>query len=294
MLRTRDSIDCVRTTREASSRPQRIIVAALAAVALLAASDSQAQSSKTSFLAEQLRKNPDFRVRVDAALKLGTSDDPQGVKPLCVCLGDQSETEAVRVACAAALGKLKHPGGDECLKKNASDSSPKVKEQVGTSLKALGGGGSAGTGAAVKCKDPPGGGKAKYYVGVGISNKTSRPDTDIKQLVESQVVCRLQTMGRFKVAPSDEIDPKKMGVAVSKEKLDGYFLTVSVEPIKYDGGNLKVSMKLTIMTHTRDLKGELGKSLSIPGVSSPSKSDEDDLIKMAAEKLVNDFAGLKP
>ena len=48
------------------------------------------------------------------------------------------------------------------------------------------------------------------------------------------------------------------------------------------------------MTHTRDLKGEIGKSLSIPGVSSPSKSDEDDLIKMAAEKLTNDFAGLKP
>lgn len=269
--------------------------ATLAAVALLATPSSHAQSSKTSFLAEQLRKNADFRVRVDAALKLGTSDDPQGVKPLCLCLADQSETEAVRVACAAALGKLKHPGGDECLKKNDKDSSAKVREQVGTSIKALGGGSSGGSsGGAVKCKDPPAGGKAKYYVGVGISNKTSRPDTDIKPLVESQVYCKLQAMGRFKLAPSDEIDPKKMGVAVSKEKLDGYFLTVSVEPIKYDGGNLKVSMKLTIMTHTRDLKGELGKSLSIPGVSSPSKSDEDDLIKMAAEKLVNDFAGLKP
>jgi hypothetical protein len=92
----------------------------------------------------------------------------------------------------------------------------------------------------------------------------------------------------------DAADPKKMTAAVSKEKLDGYFLTVSVDPFKYDGGNLKVSMKLTIMTHTRDLKGEIGKSLQMPGVSSPSKPDEDDLIKMAAEKLVNDFAGLKP
>lgn len=299
MLRTRDSIDRVRTTREASlrapSRPKTLLIATLAAVAMLVAPALRAQSSKTTFLADQLKKNPDFRVRVDAALKLGTSDDPQGIKPLCGCLGDQSETEAVRVACAAALGKLKQPGGDECLKKNASDSSAKVREQVTTSLKALGGGGSGGTsGGAVKCKDPPGGGKAKYYVGVGISNKTSRPDPDIKQLVESQVVCKLQAMGRFKVAPGDETDPKKMGVAVTKEKLDGYFLTVSVEPIKYDGGTLKVSMKLTIMTHTRDLKGELGKSLSIPGVSSPSRSDEDDLIKMAAEKLVNDFAGLKP
>lgn len=296
MLRTRDSIDRVTTTREGSSAPRRLFLATLASVGLLIASPvSHAQSSKTSFLAEQLRKNPDFRVRVDAALKLGTSDDPNGVKPLCTCLGDQSETEAVRIACAAALGKLKHPGGDVCLKANASDSSPKVKEQVGTSLKALGGsspgGGSSG---AIKCKETPGSGKAKYYVGVGISNKTTRPDTDIKPLVETQVICKLQAMGRFKMAPIEETDPKKMGAVVSKEKLDGYFLTVSVEPIKYEGGNVKVSMKLTMMTHTRDLKGELGKSLATTVDKSPSKVDEDDLIKMAAEKLVNDFAGLKP
>jgi hypothetical protein len=263
---------------------------------LLLSSHGGAQGSKTTFLADQLRKNTDFRVRVDAALKLGTSDDPGAVKPLCGCLGAQSEVEAVRVACAAALGKLKKPGGDECLKSNAKDSSSKVREQVATSLKALGGSatGASGASGAVKCPTPPASGKAKYYVGVGISNKTSRPDSDIKQLVEQQVICKLQSLGRFKVAPDGETDPKKMTVAVSKEKLDGYFLTVSVDPFKYDGGNLKVSMKLTIMSHTRDLKGEIGKSLQRPGVGSPSKSDEDDLVKMAAEKLVNDFAGLKP
>lgn len=269
-----------------------MIFATLAAVAFLSAPASHAQSKVAAF-ADKLKKDPDFRVRVDSALKIGTSDDPAGIKPLCQCLADQSETEAVRVACAAALGKLKKPGGDECLKKHSSDSNSKVREQVGTSLKALGGGAPAASGP-VKCKDPPASGKPKYYVGVGISNKTGRPDSDIKALVESQVVCKLQSMGRFKVAPADESDPKKMGSIVTKEKLDGYFLTVSVEPIKYDGGTLKISMKLTMMTHTRDLKGEFGKSLSMPGVSSPSKSDEDDLIKMAAEKLVNDFAGQKP
>ncbi len=294
MLRSRDSIDYVTTTREASWRPRRVLIATLAVVGLLASPITHAQSSKTSFLADQLKNNPDFRVRVDAALKLGTSDDAAGIKPLCTCLADQSETEAVRVACAAALGKLKKPGGDECLKKNEKDSSAKVREQVATSIKALGGGTAGAATGTVKCKDPPGSGKPKYYVGVGISNKSGRPDTDIKPLVESQVVCKLQSMGRFRMAPDGETDPKKMGAAVSKDKLDGYFLTLSVEPIKYDGGSLKVSMKLTIMTHARELKGELGKSLSVGGFSSPSKPDEDDLIKMAAEKLVNDFAGLKP
>ena len=101
-------------------------------------------------------------------------------------------------------------------------------------------------------------------------------------------------MGRFKVAPSDASDPKKMGAIVSKEKLDGYFLTLSIEPIKYEGLNVKVSVKLTFMSHEREIKGELGKTLATSVDKSPSKVVEDDLIKSAAEKLVNDFAGLKP
>jgi hypothetical protein len=289
-----DSIDRVSATREASRRRRRAIFAGAAfAVAAVAASRDVSAEGKTAFLAEQLRKNTDFRVRIDAALKLGTSDDLAAVKPLCGCLGDKSEVEAVRVACAAALGKLKRPGSDECLKTHASTASPKLREQIAASLKSLGGAAPATSGE-LKCPGTPATGAAKYYVGIVVANKSARPDAEVKPLVERELACKLLAMARFKLAPEGETDPKKMAAAVSKEKLDGYFLNVSVEPIKYDGGALKVSLKVTIMTHTRDLKGELGKSLTMPGVSGPSKSDEDDLLKMAAEKVANEFAGLKP
>lgn len=311
----RDSIDRVTTTRVprearagggvegSSDRARRVgsfralVAAACAALftVVTTVTPHARAEGKTAFLAEQLRKNPDFRVRIDAALKLGTSDDAGAVKPLCSALGDQSEVEAVRVAAAAALGKLKKPGGDECLKSNASDGSSKVREQVKTSLKALGGSAAPAAGGAIKCPNAPAtGGKPKYYVGVVVANKSTRPDGEIKSLVEKEVVCKLQSMARFELAPDGETDPKKMSAAVSKKKLDGYYLSVSVDPIKYDGGSLKISMKLTIMSHTRDLKGEIGKSLTMPGVGSPSKTDEDELIKAAAEKLANEFAGLKP
>ena len=173
-----------------------------------------------------------------------------------------------------------------------------MKEQVATSLKALGGGsgsGSSGSSGIGNCPIAPAGtDKPKYYIGVAVSNKSSRPDTEIKPLVEKEVKCKFVSMSRFRVAPPEDIDPKKMQATVTKDKLDGYFLSVSVEPIKYDGGNLKVNIKMTIMTATRDLKGELGRSAGMEGVTSPSKSDEDLLIKNAAGKLVTDFAGLKP
>jgi len=127
-----------------------------------------------------------------------------------------------------------------------------------------------------------------------VNNKTSRPDAEIKTMIAKEVRCKLLAEGgRFKLASDDQNDPKSMTAVVTKENLDGYYLQMQVDPIKYDSGQLKISMKLTIMTHTRDLKGEATKTLSEPGVTSPSKDDEDDLLKMAAQKLADAFADLK-
>ena len=270
-----------------------IVVAVSAALSFASLVEAE---SKTSVLAEQVRKNADFRVRSTAALALGTSDDPAAVAPLCACLDDQSEVESVRVACAAGLGKLKKPGSDTCLKKHTDDSSSKIKEQVGSSIKALGGSvATASTAGAIDtCPSAPGAGTAKYYVGYSVTNKSTRPDGEIKAMVGKAFRCQLATLPRFKLTPSEaDGDAKKMAAVVTKEKLDGYFLQIQVDPIKYDGGSLKVNLQLTIMTHTRDLKGTASKSLTMPDVTSPSKSDEDELLKTAATKLADLFAGAK-
>ncbi|GAC1362593.1 MAG: hypothetical protein NVSMB47_14640 [Polyangiales bacterium] len=285
-----------RQPRSAHRLARRAVFVAVALGLSSAVARDVSAEGKSSFLAEQLKKNPDFRVRISAALSLGTSDDPAAVKPLCGCLDDGSEVESVRVACAAALGKLKRPGSDACLKDHVGDSSPKVKEQVATSIKSLGGSvpTTGGGGGADQCPTPPAKGKPKYYVGVAISNKTNRSDGEIQSMVGKEVRCKLLSAGgRFKVASDDQIDPKSMAGVVGKEKLDGYFLQMQVDPIKYDGGQLKISMKLTIMSHTRDLKGEATKTLAMPGVTSPSKDDEDDLLRAAAQKLADSFADLK-
>ena len=262
-----------------------------------ATTGSGAISGKVSFFSDQLKNNDDFRVRTKAALSLGTSDDAGAVKPLCTCLDQGSEVESVRVACAAALGKLKKPGSDVCLKAHASDSSSKVKEQVAASLKSLGGSIPSAGSSDDQCpapSSPPAKAKAKYYVGVVVNNKTARPDSEIKSMISKEVRCKLLSQGRFKLASDDQTDPKSMTTVVKKEKLDGYYLQMQVDPITYKGGQLQISMKLTIMSETRDLKGEATKTLAMPGMTSPSKDDEDDLLKMAAQKLADQFADLKP
>lgn len=288
----RDTRDDARLSRLGRRAQLWTFGLALGAVIGVVASRSFAEG-KVPFLAEQLRKNPDFRVRTSAALSLGTTDDNDAIKPLCACLDDGAEVESVRVACAAALGKLTKPGSEQCLKSHTSDSSAKVKEQVGASLKALGSMTSSAS-SLPACPATATTAKAKYYVGINVLNKSSRPDAEVRPLVTREVRCKLTSVGRFRVAPDDAIDAKSMSAAMAHDKLEGWYVTVQIEPIAYDGGNLKVSMKLTLMTHARELKGEISKTLQLPGVGKPSKSDEDELLKLGAQKLADAFADLKP
>jgi hypothetical protein len=269
-------------------RPLRSLLFVATIVTALRA---DAQSSGTKFLAEQVRKSPDHRVRMDAALKLGTSDDPDAVKPLCACLSDTAEVELVRVACAAAIGKLNKPGCGDCLTKNANDSSAKVRAQVVSALKSTGGATAAPPSApSIVCKEAPGTGAPKYYVGVTVNNKTKRPDADVAALVRQAFGCKLGSYGRFKLA--QQTDVKSINAAVAKEKLQGYVVTVVVDPIVMDGKMLRVAMKLLVVTSAGDLKGEIGKKLAVAGAQTASL--EDELMRTGAAGLADDFAASKP
>jgi hypothetical protein len=63
-----------------------------------------AHADKVDDLAAVLRSDPDYKVRLSAALNLGRLGDPRAVAPLIDALADRDRT--VRGVAAAALGKL--------------------------------------------------------------------------------------------------------------------------------------------------------------------------------------------
>ena len=66
-----------------------------------ATNSSASTSGKVSFFADQLANNDDFRVRTNAALALGATNDDAAVPPLCGALSDPSEV--VRQAAGVAI-----------------------------------------------------------------------------------------------------------------------------------------------------------------------------------------------
>jgi len=83
-------------------------------------------------LIAQLKRDKDFRVRVQAALQLGRSMDPRAYEPLVAALDDSSA--AVRAAAVAALESLGDARAIAPLREHHSDRSEAVRKQIKASL----------------------------------------------------------------------------------------------------------------------------------------------------------------
>src|SRR5689334_1671972 len=93
--------------------PPRRFFQSIAAFLVLSLAPMAAGDGRTDFLVQRLRAE-DFRVRTNAALALGATNDESVVTPLCDALADSSDV--VRQAVAAALKRLAKPAALPCLR----------------------------------------------------------------------------------------------------------------------------------------------------------------------------------
>ena len=114
-------------------------------------STSAFADSRVQFLADRLKYPPaagqpdDFRVRTNAALALGTTNDDAAVAPLCGGLDDPSEV--VRQSVAVAFKRLLRPVSLDCMQRRvAIETNAGVKTQLQRAIEAVqaAGGGSGG------------------------------------------------------------------------------------------------------------------------------------------------------
>jgi hypothetical protein len=242
-----------------------------------------AAEGRVSFLIEQLKNATDFRLRTQAALALGASEDPTAVSPLCGGLDDASDS--VRSASAAALGRLKNPAGLVCLRRHAGDSSVSVRSVIDRSVQLLeSANGKPG-------KPPPPGPNDSVYVAIGtVTDKTGRSDDSVTQLVASAMQSKLLSTRGYAVAPPGETGTLARKV-MRQNSLRGYMLQARVEPPRSNGSDLTILIRVTMWSYPdKALQGEFTPKLTMPGASIGDRDSEDNLIKMAVERAVDSFA----
>ncbi len=254
-----------------------------------AASSQASAPERTSFLIDRL-KSEDARVRTQAALALGGTNDERAVQPLCGALDDG--TDLVRQAVAAALKRLNRSSSSPCLKARLTiEKSDPVRLQITRALETIEGGASGGSESEPSTDDTPKVTEnAKFYVAISnVANNTGRPQAEIEKLVGAAVRGKLDTLGGFQLAPMKESADTARAV-MTKRKLKGFFLSVSVDAFDYSDGNLRVRVKVAVFTYPgKALRGEVPAGVTQTGVRPGDRSSEDQLLAMAAGRAAELF-----
>jgi hypothetical protein len=266
----------------------RLLPALLLASALgsLIAPGTARAEQKVAYLIEQLKTSEDYRVRTQAALALGTSGDDVAVQPLCAALTDANT--AVRVAVAAALGKLGKASGLPCLQAAQSrETTASVKSQIDKSIATLTA--LQATTSSAPAAPPPPGPDAKFYVAIQVTNKTSRPAAEVDAIVRAALQDKILAKKGYAVAPKAET-PSQGGQIVKAKKLKGFFLVATVEAPVYGGGDLTQQVRVTMWTYPdKSLQGEFAPKLTQSGTSKGDTQSETTLMKMCAESAAETF-----
>jgi hypothetical protein len=274
------------TSRRSRRRHEVVFAALLFVVALLAGSAKA--NDRTAFLVDRL-KSDDPRVRGQAALQLGTTNDDAAVQPLCGALSDGNDF--VRNAAIAALKRLGRPSAVPCLRDRlSSETNDAARTAIQGALSALagGGGGGGGGGGAPDLSNVAG---AKYYIALSrIANNTGRPAAEIEAIVMGAIKAKLAAMGNAQLAPSGE-SPTAARAAIAAKHMKGYYFSIAVDAFDYSGGNLRVKVKIAVFTYPgKDLRGEVPVSPVQSGVSPGDHGSEDNLMGLAAGHAVELFA----
>jgi len=254
----------------------RARLATALALALVFFTATVRADSRTAFLIDRLRSD-DFRVRTNAALALGATNDDAAVPALCGAVGDGNTV--VRQAVAAALKRLGKPAGLPCLRARlAVEGDANVKLQLTRAISALEAAGGGGT--------PSNVANAKFYVSVAVSNNSTGHDSS---QILGAVTGKLGSLGGYQIAPRSESNEAARSV-IAHRNLKGYYLAVSASLTDTDQG-MKALVRIAVFSYPgRDLRGEVAPYAIAAGVRRGDASSETSLLTAVAERAVEQFS----
>ena len=288
VLAPAERVACSSRARRARRKGLLAGVAVLATlVGMLAPATAYADAERVRFLVDKL-KSDDFRVRTNAALALGASNDDLAVDPLCGALADSSEV--VRQASAVAMKRLGRSKALGCLKeREGRESNDGVKVAITRAIESISAGaGDSGGGADDKVKENP---SAKFYIALStIANSTGRSQPEVEGVVVKAIRSKLEAAGTIQLAPPKE-SAEAARETMKKRKMNGFYLAIAVDRFDYSNGNLRVKVKIGVFTYPgKSLLGNVDKTLTKEGVSSGDKSSEDQMLDLAAGLASEQFA----
>jgi hypothetical protein len=132
----------------------------------------------------------------------------------------------------------------------------------------------------------------KFYISIGkTTDKTGRGSSEVDGIVRAAMTAKLAQTPGFLAAPANESPAEAKKRLAAHAGVKGFYLSPGVLAPDYANGNLKVKIEIAMLSYPdKNLIGSYSVNLTEPGVSPGSTQNENELIRMAAERAVDKFA----
>jgi len=248
----------------------RSLFSALMVAVLLATSSAEGAPPSVADLASRLKNGEDFRVRVQAALELGKTRDPDALDPLIAALGDQHAS--VRAASAAGLAELGDADAIPALKQRRLDRSDAVRKQIRQSLEEL---------EALAAGEPR---PARLLIKIGqMKNQTAVKSKQIEAELEQESRKKLDELPGVRVIPRNEKDKKS-------DKLPVVLVSGHIQRLQAsrDGSDVVYSASVEYILHTMPDESIAAK---VSGSASGTLTQEEAKDEARAAELRHEVLG---
>lgn len=259
-------------------RWRSVLCAACLAHGVTASPRAMSAPRDVTALAKRLAESKDFRVRTQAALALGTSENKRARPVLCRALTDSSA--AVRAAAAAALGKLKK-GGRSCAKRRLqTENNEHVRRALERTLADL----SQDVGSSISAN-------TRLYVAMGkLTNQTKRDRAELERLVNKMLRKHLAALSDVAIAPDQETPKQARALMTKYKQAKGLYLMPKVKTT-HSNGVLRVSVQMAMLTYpAQNYKGSIIRKAAYEGVAVADVDSENELLEAAIEAIAPQLA----
>lgn len=225
----------------------------------------------TAELAAKLKSPADFRIRVQAALELGRSEDKSALGPLIAALDD--ENASVRAAAAAALKMRGDASALAALKQHRLDRSEPVRAQVYDAIRVIESRSASAT--------PDADTTPKVFVKMGgIRNGTAVKSPAIERAILSESRKNLDSLPGVDVLPNDD----EVVAAAGKQDIPVVMVTTSIQKLSAAraGREVVYSANIEYLVHTMPDEAILAR---VAGSASTSASEVEARDKTKSAEL---------
>lgn len=267
------ALPCART-------PLRFVSVILFALVAAAPALSWAQSARASFFLQMLRQNPDPRVRVSAALRLGELHEADTVEAL-VAIYNNERDPTVQAAIIATFGTLGDGRALPVVQAATRSPNADVRNQARRALPLLQNAAQPGNNAGPQPTLTP-----RFLIGVGrVNSQAGAGGAQLVNAAQDALQRALQNNGNVVFHNGNAQAAQRI---MRAQRLQGHFFNANIQSVQQTGAGVRVAISIAVSSYPgRVYEFESTSALTITGGSANSAQAQEDAVRRAIESAVN-------